>query len=217
MWNNVKLISVDGLDKAGKHTAILVLENYFQSMGLKVATLSFPNYGSPTGDLIHAWLKGQQSFDQNTFELLQAADKQAMQGAIAQFEEDGVDVLLFDRYIHTQWAYGSYKSDMTWLRSLNHEIRMPDAVIYLDVEPEVSLHRKGKFDTNDRYEDDLEHLRHARAAYLNLFGHGGICPDMYVQTLDANQPQLLVKASLFQAAKRIAWSLNLTGERVAAL
>lgn len=213
----MEIIGIEGLDKSGKNTALMVLENYFKSEGLSVAKMAFPNYGTPTGDLIHSWLKGQQIFDQNTFELLQAADKQAVQGAMKRHEDAGVDVLLIDRYIHSQWAYGSYNSDDEWLRSLNKEIRMPDAVIYLDVEPEVSMHRKGKFDTNDKYEDDLEHLRHARAAYLGMFGRGGICPEMYVQTLDANQPQLIVKASLFQAAKRIAWSLNLTGERQAAL
>lgn len=212
----MEIISIEGLDKSGKNTALQVLENYFKSEGLRVAKMSFPNYGTPTGDLIHAWLKGEQLFDQHTFELLQAVDKQAVQGAMSRHEEAGVDVLLIDRYIHSQWAYGSYRSDDAWLRSLNTNIRMPDAVIYLDVEPEVSMHRKGKFDTNDKYEDDLDHLRHARAAYLGMFGRGGIDPEMYVQTLDANQPQLLVKASLFTAAKRIAWSLNLTGERHAA-
>lgn len=209
-FKHMKVISICGLDKAGKNTAMMVLEQYFKSEGLRVATMSFPNYGSPTGDLIHSWLKGQQAFDQATFELLQAADKQSMQSAIADLEQDGVDVLLIDRYIHSQWAYGSYKSDKEWLQSLNPGIRMPDGVMYLDVEPEVSLHRKGKFDTNDKYEDDLEHLRHARAAYLELLGG---CPSKNVQILDANQPQLLVKASLFHAAKRMAWSLNLTGER----
>lgn len=209
----MKIISIEGLDASGKRTATLVLENYFRSIGLNVATMSFPNYGTPTGDLIHDWLKGKQNFNQATFELLQSADKQAMQGVINQLDQDRVDVLLVDRYIHTQWAYGSYKSDLVWLCELSKGLRMPDAVIYLDVEPEVSMRRKSKFGANDRYESDLAHLRHARSAYLELFGHGGICPDMYVQTIDANEPQLLVKSSLFHAAKRVTWSLNLTGER----
>lgn len=209
----MKLISFEGLDSAGKHTALTILEGYFKSQGLSVATMSFPNYGTPTGKLIHDWLKGNQSFDQATFELLQSADKQAMQGSINQLDQEGIDVLLIDRYIHTQWVYGSYKSDPGWLRAISTHIRMPDAVIYLDVEPEVSMHRKSKYGDNDRYESDLAHLRHARSAYLELFGHGGICPQMYVQTIDANEPQLLVKSSLFHAAKRVTWSLNLTGER----
>lgn len=209
----MKIIAIEGLDKAGKNTAMLVLEQYFKSEGLWVETMSFPNYGTPTGDMIHAWLKGEQEFDQETFELLHAADKQGMQNLMKEYEADGVEVLLIDRYVHSQLAYGSYTSDMAWLQEITTHVRMPDAVMYLDVEPEVSLHRKGKFDTNDRYEDDLEHLRHTRNAYLTLFGG---CPERNVQILDANQPQLLVRASLFHAAKRLAWSLDLIEETVAA-
>lgn len=201
----MKIIAIEGLDKAGKHTATSVLQSFFESVGLSVVPYSFPNYETPIGKLVRDWLEGKLEASHATFELLQAADKHDGQRMIDLFDDMGVDVLLIDRYVHSQLAYGSVSNDKAWVRSLVTGVREPDAVVFLDVEPEVSMHRRGKFEVNDRYESDLGRLRATRAAYVELF-ESETTP---VIRLDANQPQLLVKADLFGAAKELIDLLGL--------
>lgn len=186
----MKVIAIEGLDKSGKRTALDVLYDYFTSKGLRVERMSFPNYNHPIGQLIQKWLTGNYLADEKTFELLHAADKQQMQFYIKEYERKGVDILLIDRYVHSQLAYGAYDSDDTWLAELARYIRKPDAVIYLDVEPEVSMHRRGKYGDNDYYESDIERLRYTKSEYECLFKEE---TDSAVHMVDANQPPIIVK------------------------
>ncbi|PAE87624.1 dTMP kinase [Shouchella clausii] len=199
--NKMKIIAVEGLDKSGKHTATNVLRDYFSSKGMRVEKLSFPNYETPIGSLIRQWLKGDFIADEKTFELLQAADKQHAQIYIQECERKGVDVLLIDRYVHTEWAYGAYDNDERWLAELTRYMRLPDAVIYLDVEPEVSMHRRGKYGDNDYYESDIDRLRYTKDEYACLFQEKRDIID--TQMIDANQPPLIVKAQVLEAAGRL--------------
>lgn len=194
----MKIIAIEGLDKAGKHTATNVLDEYFTSKGLTVKQMTFPNYSSPIGVLIYKWLHGRLDADQETFELLQAADKQHAQAEIEAHEKSGVDVLLIDRYIHSQWAYGAYHSDDVWLKDLTKYLREPDVVLYLDVEPEVSMHRRGKYGDNDKYESDVERLRYTKREYFCLFDE--MNEETEVWTIDANQPQIITKAAVLETA-----------------
>lgn len=201
------ILAVEGLDKAGKHTATGILCDFFASTGMKVERLSFPDYESPFGRVIKEWLNSEAIPDKKTFELLQSADKQYAQSRIQAFEEAGVDILVVDRYIHTEWAYGAYENDMDWLKELSRYMRMPDRVVYLDVEPEVSMHRRGKFGDADCYESDVERLRYTQGVYRELLQEGEqdgvIC-----QMVDANLPHLIVKAQLLKIAGEICHDLT---------
>lgn len=200
----MRIIAVEGLDKAGKHTATNVLEHYFKSQGLKVARVSMPNYDSPTGALIRDWLTGKFDADTKTFELLQAADKQHMQKIIQDFEDDGVEILLMDRYLHSMLAYGAYDNDLDWLQELTKYMRTPDDVVYLDVEPEVSMHRRGKFGDNDIYESNIDRLRATGRRYHELFEENGQLEyPSVIHIVDANKPEMIVKSNMFTVASHI--------------
>lgn len=199
--NNMKIIAIEGLPDAGKSTATDVLETYFSSKGLRVESLRFPNYETPVGVLIYKYLKGNLEADEKTFELLHAADKQLAQVHIQELEQDGVDILLIDRYVHTEWAFGAYDNDDSWLKELTRYMRLPDTVMYLDVEPEVSMHRRGRYGDNDDYESDIERLRYTRNEYRCLFEETKDKVD--VQVIDANQPQLITKAELLKVAGQL--------------
>lgn len=199
--HKMRIVAVEGLDKAGKKTTTNVLYDYFTAKGLKTERTSFPNYGTPVGMLIYKWLRGEFQADEKTFELLQAADKQLAQTYIEECERRGVDILLIDRYVHTEWAYGAYDNDDTWLQELTKYMRLPDAVIYLDVEPEVSMHRKGKYGDNDRYEEDIERLRYTKNEFECLFEEKGDQID--VHRVDANQPPVIVKWKALELAGQL--------------
>lgn len=191
----MKIISVSGLDKSGKYTATQLLKQHFENKGLKVATFSLPNYETPIGKLIRQWLTGEYEADPKVFELLQAADKQDAQSVIEQHEAAGVDLLIIDRYIHSMWAYGAYDNAPDWLQDLTRYIRMPDAVVFMDVDPEVSMDRQGQHGANDKYESDLERLQATREEYHRLFAYGAGSPgdDLSVIVVNANNPHDIVK------------------------
>ena len=195
--HTMKILAIEGLDKAGKHTATLALRQFFEAYGYTVAEYSFPAYGTTIGQALRDWLTEKSDANSRTFELLQAADKQQAQTEFARLEASGVDVLIVDRYIHTQWAYGLVDHEWSWLLELSRGIRRPDAVLYLDVEPEVSMHRKGKFHENDRYENDVERLRKAAANYRLLLAQHGTTHAI----VDANQPLPFVTEQVFQKAR----------------
>lgn len=197
----MKIVAVEGLDKAGKKTATTVLYDYFASKGLKVERASFPNYNTPVGALIYKWLRGEFLADEKTFELLQAADKQHAQMFIQECERRGVDILLIDRYVHTEWAYGAFDNDELWLQELTKHMRLPDAVVYLDVEPEVSMHRRGKYGENDLYESDIERLRYTKNEFECLFEEKSDLVTTY--RVDANLPPAIVKWQVLEAAGQL--------------
>lgn len=102
---------------------------------------------------------------------------------------------------HTEWAYGAYDNDDRGLTELTRYMRLPDAVIYLDVEPEVSMHRKGKYGDNDYYESDIERLRYTKDEYFCLFQEKSEL--INVQIINANKPPLITKAQVLKAASRL--------------
>lgn len=195
----MKILAIEGLDKAGKNTAALVLREFFTAHGYRVAEMSFPAYDTVIGQALRDWLTEKLDANSRTFELLQAADKQRAQTDFARLEADGVDIVIVDRYIHTQWAYGLVDHEWTWLLELSRGLRRPDAVLHLDVEPEVSMHRRGKFGDNDRYERDVERLRKAAKNYATLLRADPV-PTF---TVDANLPLPVVKGQVFGCAKEM--------------
>lgn len=194
----MKIIAIEGLENAGKEAATSILYNYFKNSNVKVARMTNPNYNTPTGKLIRAWLDGTYNVSPKVFELIQAADKQQLQDDFDRFEADGVEIVFVDRYVHTMWAYGAHDNDRAWLRELTMYMRKPDATVYLDVEPEVSLHRGGKLSIYDKYEPDIVRSRVIHEEYNNILSMEDYAE---IYRIDANKPALVVNKYLFTIAK----------------
>lgn len=157
-------------DKSGKFTqSNLLVDNLFK-LGYKVIRSEFHRYDTPTGDLIKKWLNKEYDADQKTIELLMAADKQAQMKYFEKLEIEGYDYLILDRYIGSQIAYGNASgSDIKWLNELQLYTRKPDIEILIDIDAFESFTRKGKFEKNDRYEENINYLKKVRQVYLNIF------------------------------------------------
>lgn len=177
----MKIIAIEGLDKSGKHTASEVLSDYLKVLGYKVKTSEFHRYDTPTGQLIRKYLIGEYNVSKETIELIMLADKYAQQETFAQYEKDGVDFLILDRYIDSQLNYSKavyfketskeeMESDSVPFYKYIEEgikgLRQPDYVFYLEVKPETSMARKGQHGENDRYESDKELLTIVHDMYL---------------------------------------------------
>lgn len=163
----MKIIAIEGLDKSGKHTQSEMIVNYLRQQGYKVEQSEFHRYDTPTGQLIQKWLYKEYDVDQYTIELIMTADKQAQQKWFEELESQGIDFLILDRYISSQKVYSCAGGvDAFWTFALQQHLRKPDLEIYIDITPEESMKRKGKWGENDRYESDLILLSKVREFYL---------------------------------------------------
>lgn len=162
------IISLEGLDKAGKWSQSELLKEYLEDQGYKVIKSEFHRYDTPTGELIMKFLRKEWDVDQKTIELIMAADKQAQQNWFQELEQQGVDYLILDRYLASHQAYAVANGvDLDWILQLQKYSRKPDIEIYIDIDPEESMRRKGKHNNgqNDRYESNLRLLTKVREFY----------------------------------------------------
>ena len=148
-----KIIVIEGLDGSGKATQTKILAEMLESKEYKVRKLEFPDYANPSSSLVKMYLGGDfgsNPSDVNAYaaSAFYAVDRVA---SFLQFwkkdYEDGT-VILSDRYATSNIIYQMSKVEdsqrdefIEWQNDFEYNklgIPQPDAVIYLDVEPEVS-------------------------------------------------------------------------------
>lgn len=167
MGRSMKIVSVEGLDKSGKHSTVEGLKEKLEAKGYKVATSEFHRYDTPTGQLIRQWLYGEYKVSQQTIELIMAADKYAQKEWFEQLEQEGYDILILDRYLGSQVVYSAASGiQPDWIQNILRSLYIPDIEIFIDISPDTSMKRKGKHGENDRYESDKELLTRARAGFM---------------------------------------------------
>lgn len=165
-----KIIVIEGLDGSGKATQTKILADKLIEKGLKVRKLEFPDYSNPSSSLVKMYLNGDfgdKPEDVNAYasSAFYAVDRVA---SYLQFwkkdYEDGT-VILSDRYATSNIIYqmskldkSEYDSFIEWQNDFEYKklgIPKPDAVIYLDVEPEVSQKLMEKRYGGDKSKMDL--------------------------------------------------------------
>lgn len=159
-------------DKSGKWTQSNLLVEKLNELGFKAIRSEFHRYDTPTGKLIRDWLTKKYDVSQKTIELIIAADKQAQMDYFKILKNQGYDYLVLDRYIGSQIAYGvASESSIEWLQQLQTYTVKPDIEILIDICESESYIRKGKFEHNDRYEEDMKYLKKVRQVYLDMFNN----------------------------------------------
>lgn len=162
----MKIIAIEGIDKAGKHTQTKLLAEAIQQRGYSVRVTGFPQYNTPIGKLIEQYLHEEWETDQATFELLMAADKSHQQRWFKQLEESGVDFLILDRYTGSQMAYAIASGmEGAWVGQIIRHLRKPDLEILIDIPVKESMKRQVRGDQNDRFESDHGLLSAVRYMY----------------------------------------------------
>ena len=94
------IIAVEGADKAGKHTQVMRMVAYLNGRGIKTETLDFPQYKSPYGQKIKAYLNDEAHPTREKVMQLFAEDRQAQMPLIKQWIDMGKWVV-FDRYTYS--------------------------------------------------------------------------------------------------------------------
>jgi dTMP kinase len=189
------LIVIEGLDGAGKRTLAEKLTAALAERGASVGRLAFPRYGADVhADLVADALHGRLGDLVDSvygMAMLFALDRR---GAAADIraELDRHDVVLLDRYVASNAAYGAARlhqdargTFVAWVRQLEidrFELPVPDLQLLLSVPPELaairSAHRERTESDRERdtWEADGGLQQRCAVVYDQLAEDGWLCP-----------------------------------------
>lgn len=186
-----KLIVIEGTDCSGKETQAKLLVEHLQREQIQVEEMSFPMYETPTGRIIGGPYLGKEAISECWFPegptqvepkvaaLYYAADRRYNIKNIEAKLNQGVNVIL-DRYVYSNMAHQGGKildtdermNMYAWLDILEFkllELPKPDIAIFLHMPTDYTLElRKKREEPLDEAEQDVEHIRQAENAYIEL-------------------------------------------------
>ncbi|MDD4412141.1 MAG: thymidylate kinase [Patescibacteria group bacterium] len=184
-----KFIVIDGTDGSGKTTQLEILAEYLRGQGHQIETVDFPQYNTKAAGLVEEYLSGKYGSAQEVgpyrASIFYAADRYDASFKIKTWLNEG-KIILANRYVSSNMGHQGGKildsAERTkffeWLYDLEYNLFVvpkPDASLILHVEAEIAqqlaLKREredwqGKI--KDIHEADLNHLKQAEKAYLEI-------------------------------------------------
>lgn len=179
-----KFITFEGCDGVGKSTQISMLKDYLEQHGADVLLLREPG-GNPISEKIRAIIldaKNANMVGECELLLYFAARAQLVQEVIIPALSAGKTVIC-DRFIDSTIAYqgiarGLGIDKISTLIDLVCKDCMPDATVFLDLDPVAAFSRKGGIDRSDRME--LEGLGFHNLVYKGFHTARQLYPDRFV-------------------------------------
>lgn len=174
------VVAFEGLDKSGKETCSKLLYEALENQGMKVAHMAFPRYHTELGKQIRNVLDGDFQLSIEEMATLYELDRVAAQADIQKFEDDGVAVLIIDRYVMSNLyavARGLPKERLESIQA-SLSLRPADLHIFVDIPVEESIRRGQAYEKLDIFEVDVDLLQRVRSILLdvseqNYYTHGG--------------------------------------------
>lgn len=185
VMKNGKLIVLEGLDGCGKSTQLDLALEYLKNSGVKCRSVSFPNYGELSGQLIRQYLDGKIPCDERSgayaASMMYAIDRYISYVTDWKKFYDAGGIILAGRYTTSNAIYQLTKVRpeehdyfLNWLFDFEYnklELPDPDLVLYLDMPVEVSqklLDKRylGDSSKKDIHESNLEYLQECRKSAL---------------------------------------------------
>jgi dTMP kinase len=156
-----KIVVIEGTDKAGKTTQSRMLLDALKNSGKASVILDFPDYNTPIGKEIKAFLDGRRDYPSEAKHLLFSANRWEKRKDIESMVQNGT-IVVMNRYWQSNLVYGVANGmDPAWLMKLDKGLPKEDLVLVLLVSPAVSGERAG---VQDAFESDS---RMAAKAYKN--------------------------------------------------
>ncbi|WP_404339895.1 dTMP kinase [Pseudoalteromonas mariniglutinosa] len=205
-----KFIVIEGLEGAGKSTAIALCQQFLTSQQIEFINVREPG-GTPLAESLRDIVKAehQESVASETELLLMyAARSQLVHNIIRPALAKGKWVL-GDRHDLSSQAYqgGGRGIDRTTLQTLSAMVLkglQPDLTIYLDIDPVIGLARAKGRGTLDRIEQEaVSFFERTRARYLELAES-----DERIKTVNANQDIAAVHRDITQVLEYFFQGLN---------
>jgi dTMP kinase len=160
------LICIEGIDASGKATQSKILFDRLEESGFNCELIAFPDYRTPVGLNIRAYLDGKLSLSPEVRQLLYVANRWERRDDIVNWLDSGKFVVA-DRYIPSGLAYGLANGlDLDWMLALEEGLPAPSLVIVLDVPVEDTAKRYLR--KKDAYESRELYLKKVRESYLSL-------------------------------------------------
>jgi dTMP kinase len=186
-----KLIVIEGIDGSGKGTQSKLLLEKLKKESYKIKYINFPQYESWSSIFVKKYLDhglGDLSeIGPRKASIFYALDRYAASKQIKEWLNEGY-IIISNRYIASNKGHQTSKIKdkkdredfLKWLDNLEYTILgnpKEDVNIFLDVDPEIAQElvdqksirdylSKGK--KKDIHEEDINHLKKAREAYLDL-------------------------------------------------
>ncbi len=181
-----KLIAIEGLDGSGKGTQTERLYNRLVNNGIKTCTVSFPDYDSPSSALVNMYLKGDfgsQPHDVNGYaaSAFFAVDRFASFKTKWKKNYDDGEIIICNRYTTSNLFHQMVKLPreewdqfIEWLNDFEYKklgLPAPDAVIYFDMDPDISQkllagRYNGDNSKKDIHEKNVEYIKSCRETAL---------------------------------------------------
>ena len=189
-----KLIIIEAGDGSGKATQTKALYDHLVRDGRTVHRVEFPDYASDSSALVRMYLSGKfggHADDVNAYaaSTFFAVDRYASYRTKWKTWYDAGDIILADRYTTSNMVHQAVKIEdakereafLAWLWDLEFVkmgLPVPDAVVFLDMAPEVAnqliaVRAKETGAKEDIHEKDKAYLARCHAAYLDLAGRYG--------------------------------------------
>lgn len=190
-----RLVVIEGLDGAGKHTLTRRLLDALAARGARATAVAFPRYDADVHaalarDALHGRL-GDLADSVHAMAVLFALDRRAaaddLRGAA-----DVHDLVLVDRYVASNAAYGAARLHqdacgefVSWVHDLEigrFGVPVPDRHLLLDVPRAVAAQRAADRErtdpgrVRDRYESDAGLQGRTAAIYRDLAAGGWLAP-----------------------------------------
>jgi dTMP kinase len=201
-----KLITIEGIEGAGKSTVLPFVRRYLEAAGVRVALTREPG-GTPMGEEIRALLLSHRSapVDPDTELLLMFAARSAhLHDLILPTLAQGCWVVS-DRFTDATYAYqgggrgvplARVAAIETWVQG---DFR-PDLTLLLDVPPPLGLERARHRGGADRFElEEVAFFERARETYL---ARARAHPERY-RVIDALPPPEVVRARVEEALESL--------------
>lgn len=206
---NAKFIVVEGLEGAGKSTAIQAITETLKEFGVKNITNTREPGGTVLAEKMRALVKeehdGEVLQDMTELLLMYAARVQLVENVIKPALSAG-NWVVGDRHDMSSQAYqgGGRQIPLDTMRNLKAVTLgdfKPDFTLYLDLDPRIGLERaKGRGELDRIEKMDISFFERTRSRYLELAES-----ETNVAIIDAEQPiesvAAAIKAALIQWLK----------------
>ena len=202
-----KFIVIEGLEGAGKSTAIATVQAWLQAKGLEVICTREPG-GTPLAEQLRSLVKQANPQEQIAPEtellLMYASRVQLLRNVIEPALAAG-HWILADRHDLSSRAYqgGGRQIADSLINAIRQAVlgqTTPDFTLYLDIDPAQGLARAAARGALDRIEQEqLAFFERTRAKYLHI-----AATEPGIVVIDASQPLAQVQAAIIQALEQAA-------------